>query len=119
MTIGERVKELRCNLGMTQEELAKSIGYNSRSAINKIESGERRLNQNTISKLAKSLQTTPSYLMGWEDEETENKKNPPVALSEREILKSMIDSVDDELLILLRNFLKYLLWLENQQEEQG
>lgn len=116
MTIGERVKQLRCALGMTQEELAKSIGYSSRSAINKMESGERRLNQITISKLAVALHTTPSYLMGWEDEE----KNPPIELNEREILKKMIDSADYELLVQLRNYLKYLLWLEDHQEdEQG
>ena len=37
MTIGERIKERRIELGYTQDELAKKCGYKSRSSINKIE----------------------------------------------------------------------------------
>ena len=37
MTIGQRVKIRREELGMSQEELAKKIGYKSKSSINKIE----------------------------------------------------------------------------------
>ena len=37
MTFGERVKEKREELGMTQEELAGKLGYKSRASINKIE----------------------------------------------------------------------------------
>lgn len=39
MTIGERIKFRREELGMSQEELAHKIGYKSRSAVNKIETG--------------------------------------------------------------------------------
>lgn len=37
MTIGQRIKVRREELNMSQEELAKRIGYKSRSSINKIE----------------------------------------------------------------------------------
>ncbi len=37
MTIGERIREKRISLGMTQDELAQKIGYKSRSSINKLE----------------------------------------------------------------------------------
>lgn len=37
MTIGERIKERRIELGLSQDELAKKCGYKSRSSINKIE----------------------------------------------------------------------------------
>ena len=36
MTIGQRIKVRREELNMSQEELAKRIGYKSRSSINKI-----------------------------------------------------------------------------------
>lgn len=65
MTIGERIKHLRTSLGMTQDELAKLIGYKSRSSIQKIESGERDITQSTIVAFAKALKTTPGELMGW------------------------------------------------------
>lgn len=37
MTIGERIKKRRLELGMTQDELAKKLGYKSRSSVNKLE----------------------------------------------------------------------------------
>ena len=48
MTIGQRVKIRREELGMSQEELAKKIGYKSKSSINKIELGFRVLTQSKI-----------------------------------------------------------------------
>ena len=72
MTFGERIRACREALGITQEELATKMGYKSRSSINKIELDERNMKQSQIVKLAEALETTPAYLMGWEDE----KKNP-------------------------------------------
>ncbi len=66
MTIGERIKDRREELGMTQEELAKKCGYKSRSSINKIELS-RDLPIRKVSLMAEALYTTPGYLMGWED----------------------------------------------------
>lgn len=67
-TIGERVKARREQLGLSQDELAKKLGYKSRSSINKIESDSRNLTQSKIKAIADALDTTPSYIMGWEEE---------------------------------------------------
>lgn len=67
MTIGERIKNRREDLGMTQDELAKKCGYKSRSSINKIELS-RELPLRKVSLMAEALNTTPGYLMGWEDD---------------------------------------------------
>ena len=69
MELGEKVKQRRIELGMSQEELAKKMGYSSRSSINKIEKG-RPITQKIIVRLAKVLNVSVSYLMGWEDEES-------------------------------------------------
>lgn len=66
MTFGDRIKARREALNITQEELAKRLGYKSRSSINKIELDERNMKQSQIAELAKALDTTPAYLMGWE-----------------------------------------------------
>ena len=66
--IGKRIKARRLALGMSQEELANLLGYKSRSSINKIEVDGRGLPQSKIVSIAKALHTTPSYLMGWEDD---------------------------------------------------
>lgn len=68
MNIGNRIKEQREKLNMSQEELARKAGYKSRSSINKIETDGRGLPQNKVVAIAKALNVTPAYLMGWENE---------------------------------------------------
>ena len=52
---------------MTQDELAKKLNYKSRSSINKIELGQQNLGQRKIMLIAEALNTTPSYIMGWDE----------------------------------------------------
>lgn len=48
--LGKRIKERREHLKLSQEQLAKKMGYKDKSAISKIESGQRDLNQAKIQK---------------------------------------------------------------------
>lgn len=64
MTIGDRIKLKREEMGLTQEELAIKLGYKSRSSVNKVENS-RELSNKKVIKYAEALNTTPSYLMGW------------------------------------------------------
>lgn len=64
MTIGERIKIRREELGMSQEELAKRMGYSSRTTIAKIESGANNLRQTKVKKFSEVLDVTPSWLIG-------------------------------------------------------
>jgi len=66
-TIGKRIKDLRIQYKLTQEELAKRMGYTSRSTINKIEKDLVDLPQSKVSEFAKVLKTSPEYLIGWEN----------------------------------------------------
>mgnify|MGYP003594759834 CR=1 FL=1 len=66
MTIGQRVKIRREELGMSQEELATKVGYKSKSSINKIELGFRVLTQSKIKVILNVWETPPSYIMGGE-----------------------------------------------------
>ena len=67
MTTYERIKELRENLGLSQQELAERVGYKTASAVNKIELGLRDLNQSKIFAFANALNVSPGYLMGDDD----------------------------------------------------
>ena len=69
-TFGSRVRGRREALGMTQDELAKKLNYKSRSSVNKIELDQRNMKQSQIAQLAKALETTPGFLMGWDENET-------------------------------------------------
>ena len=66
MNVGERIKQKRIEMNLTQDELAKKVGYKSRSSINKIELS-RDLPLPKVEKVAKALDCSPSYLMGWEN----------------------------------------------------
>ena len=72
MKIGDRIKYRREELEMSQEELARRLGYKSRSSINKIEKDASGLPQTKIEAIANALQTTPAYIMGWEEEQKNN-----------------------------------------------
>ena len=67
MTIGERIKRRRIELGYTQELLATKLGYKTKGSIAKIENGEQSLTPERLYDIAKVLETSPSYLAGWED----------------------------------------------------
>ena len=69
MSIGENIKKRREELDMTQTELAKRVGYADKSSISKIEKGKTDVFQSDVVKIAKILQTTPAYLMGWTKED--------------------------------------------------
>jgi hypothetical protein len=60
MTMGEKIKDRRKALGMTQQELAEKMGFKTRSHISLIEQGERNIPVNKIKKLAKILDISPN-----------------------------------------------------------
>lgn len=66
MKIGERIKSRRIELNITQNELARRLGYSDKSSISRIENSSK-LTLNKVQLLADALNVSPSYLMGWED----------------------------------------------------
>lgn len=69
--VGQNILKRRKELKMTQEDLAKKLGYKSISAIAKIENGMNGLNQSKLARIAEILETSPSALMGWTRTEAE------------------------------------------------
>ena len=67
MKIGTRIKNRRLELDMTQYELAQRLGYSDKSSISRIENSSK-LTLNKVQLLADALNVSPSYLMGWEEE---------------------------------------------------
>ena len=67
-TLGERIRKRREELGLTQTELATRLGYKSKVSVSHAESDRDDMTTTRIRKYAKALETTPAYLMGWEDD---------------------------------------------------
>lgn len=68
MEFKDLVKKRREMLHLTLEEVGKRTGV-SKATVQRWESGEiENVRRDKIVKLAKALETTPAYLMGWEEQ---------------------------------------------------
>ena len=67
MTVGERIKFRRKQLGITADTLAEKVGV-SRSTVFRWEKGDiEKVPGDTLVPIANALSVTPAYLMGWEE----------------------------------------------------
>lgn len=68
MTMGERIKILREERHMSQEELGKLCGVN-RAAVNKWETGQvENIKRSTIKRLAEVFHVTPCFIMCFDED---------------------------------------------------
>lgn len=103
--IGKRIKDLRIELNMTQEELASRCGYKSRSTINKIELGINDIPQSKINAFARALNTTTSYLIGMQ----EQTPSPTVTVDDIKVaLFGGSGEVTDEMWQEVKNFAEFV-----------
>lgn len=80
--IGQKIKERRELLKMTQEELGKACGTTKQS-IFKYEAGiVTNIPMDRLEKIAAALKVTPAWLMGW-DEDPEDDPDALLASLER------------------------------------
>lgn len=64
---GERIREMRKLINMSQEELGRRVGV-QRAAIQKYEKGTvQNIPLQTIEQIAKVLDVSPTYLVGWDE----------------------------------------------------
>lgn len=103
----KRIKYRREELNMTQDALAKKVGYKSRTSIHKIELGLTDLPQSKIMEIAEALATTPEYLMGWTSEVSKCNKD------EAELVNGY-RSLTDEGKKLIRSMIGQLTFSYNQ-----
>ncbi|MEZ3435685.1 MAG: helix-turn-helix domain-containing protein [Lachnospiraceae bacterium] len=67
MKIGARIKQRRLEIGMSVEELASALGKN-RATVYRYENGDiENMPTPILEPIAQILNTTPAYLMGYED----------------------------------------------------
>ena len=98
MTIGERIKKRRTSLGISQVSLANKVGI-SKQSLYKYENGIiTNIPSDKISQIAAALDTTPSYLMGWDKEDDD------ATISDRLLTRYMeLDDLDQA---MVRRLLK-------------
>lgn len=111
MTTGEKIKQLRKQLGMTQEELGNLIGV-QKAAINKYETGVvSNLKQETISALSHALHVSPIELLSPDDPPDPSRevqpKNDGVRLLIRGLNKLSPDELEQATNVLRAMFPRY------------
>lgn len=80
MNMGERIKQLRLERGLTQEELGKYIGV-KKAAIMKYEKGNvTNMKRSAIETLSKLFNVSPSYLMCLDEPQIDELGNPVVEI---------------------------------------
>ena len=100
----QNIRNRRKELGMSQDELAKKVGYTSRSTIARIENGEIDISRSKVIAFAEALKTTPMDLLGWSDDgdiETDD-LNRQISFKSREQYDAIVRlSSDSELMALV------------------
>lgn len=93
--IGQRIKQVREALGMTQAELARRMGYSARSTINRIENGSQAFPMKKLDKFAQVLDVTPAFLAGFTE------KDIPDGLNKEYYIDYILDSDNPEFKVLV------------------
>lgn len=104
MTVGERIKLRRKELGMSADKLGEAIGKN-RATVFRYENGDiEKMPLDVIEPIAEALYTTPQYLMGWGDdnENTATPKDSGMSEAKRELLALAESCTDEEASRLLQ-----------------
>lgn len=81
--ISDRIRLLREKTGVSARKFAESIGMRYTTYYG-YETGKRMPNAETLLLIAKALKCTPSYLMGWEEQEAEELQRSVVPLIDTE-----------------------------------
>lgn len=117
VTIGERIKKRRSELGLTVDDLAEKLGKN-RATIYRYESNDiEKLPITVLQPLAKVLNVTPAFLMGWTDiVDKSNNSHIELSAQEQKILhlfSLLTDSQKDNLIGRAELFIE-----QNEQEKK-
>lgn len=99
MDMGERIKQLRIQHDMTQEELGRVLNL-KKSAIAKYETGRvENIKRSTIQKMADVFGVDPSYILGMNRTITDKErrlaeKYIQARRSNDPVLRALIDAID-------------------------
>lgn len=111
MTIGQRIKNRRLELGLSVDEVAKRLGKN-RATVYRYENDDiKELPITVLEPLAKVLDTTPADLIGWDGTNTLSDAQPLEDLDIRRIQRARKNMPESDrkfmMDILTRSFAEY------------
>lgn len=95
MTIGDKIKQLRTEREWSQEQVARMLGYKSRSTINKIELGINELTQSKIVAFANLFGVEPWQLLNDEPLNMDEIKSQWVRTDHERMIQAEVKVYED------------------------
>ncbi|MGU3355424.1 helix-turn-helix domain-containing protein [Bacillus wiedmannii] len=93
--IGEKIKELRKNSKITQEQLGNAIGV-SKMAISYFEKGKKAPGRETLEKIADYFNVTTDYLLGRSEDPELNEEENKTVTEEGKNIMTLIESLPED-----------------------
>lgn len=100
-TLGQRIKELRTNKKMTQEDLGKILGV-TKVSISGYENGTREPDSQALGVIAKHFNVSTDYLLGISNSKNSTKD------SEKLLAAHIDDDLSEDELKQVRDFIDFL-----------
>lgn len=115
MLIGEKIKELRKNSKITQEQLGNAIGV-SKMAISYFEKGKKSPGRESLEKIADYFQVTTDYLLGRSEDPELNEEEDKIVSEEGKNIMSLIESLpEDERKKAWEQLEMYVTYMKNKK----
>lgn len=102
MNINSKLKDRRLELGLTLEEVGNIVGV-GKSTVRKWETGAiENMKRDKIALLAKALKVSPSFIMGWDENASENPSSqefhPELNKKDKKEIDDYIEEMREELI---------------------
>lgn len=115
MLIGEKIKELRKNSKITQEQLGNAIGV-SKMAISYFEKGKKSPGRESLEKIADYFGVTTDYLLGRSEDPELNEEEDKAVSKEGKNIMSLIESLpEDERKKAWEQLEMYVTYMQNKK----
>lgn len=114
MTINKKIHDRRKELGLTLENVGKIVGV-GKSTVRKWETGDiENMKRDKIALLAKALQVSPAFIMGWDEEKPITDTDDELSETKRAIIDK-IKIMDDSHVAALGEIVDSILRLREKQ----
>ncbi|MED1302643.1 transcriptional regulator [[Bacillus thuringiensis] serovar konkukian] len=113
--IGEKIKELRKNSKITQEQLGNAIGV-SKMAISYFEKGKKSPGRESLEKIADYFEVTTDYLLGRSEDPELNEEEDKAVSEEGKNILAIIESLpEDERKKAWEQLEMYVTYMQNKK----
>lgn len=115
MALNERLKLLRTERKLTQEQFATAVGI-TKASVSKFENGIKTPSRETLEKIADHFNVTTDYLLGRSDDPELNEQENNIVTEEGKNILALIESLpEDERKKAWEQLEMYVTYMQNKK----